>query len=303
MGGRAVTETVDPLFLSLVEQLELLRSKRLKSHDLTAKYVERIRKLNPRLNIVVRDNFANALKRARELDEELETTGAPVGPLHGIPFTIKDAFRIKHLHTSYGFPTFNYLPSFDNCAIVERLVSAGAVLLGQTNVPLSCFDWQTNSPIYGLTRNPLIKNELLAAPLVDRRLVSLHIFRLSRWEVTLLVQFVIQPIVAESLVCDRRTILFPSYDVGPILHKASFSNLAVAGPLARTLNDLKVVLKVLTKTAEQTETREKLRIAYTLEWSGVRVDDQSQRRIMDFIRSVIALGHEVVEIQAPVDFD
>src|SRR5688572_11047273 len=105
------------------------------SLELTRKYISRIKELNPRWNIVIRENFEGACERAARLDLER----GQKGPLHGVPYTIKDAFRVAKTPTSYGFPGMRLLPAFDNCALVQRLEHAGAVLLGQTNVPLSCF--------------------------------------------------------------------------------------------------------------------------------------------------------------------
>lgn len=62
-----------------------------------------------------------------------------------MPFTLKDAFRVKGTGTSYGLPGLTMVPAFGNCLLVELLFNARAVLLGQTNVPSSCFDWQTRS--------------------------------------------------------------------------------------------------------------------------------------------------------------
>ncbi len=129
----------DPTSFSLLRQRELIRSGEITSVELTSRAIERIRRLNPELNIVIRPYFEDALKRARALDAQPTKTGA----LHGVPFTIKDAFRIKGIGTSYGGPGLELLKATENCTVVERILSAGAVLLGQTNVPFSCFDWQT----------------------------------------------------------------------------------------------------------------------------------------------------------------
>ncbi|MGE0527921.1 MAG: amidase family protein [Bdellovibrionales bacterium] len=236
------------LLLSLAEQCELIQTRRLKSVNLTRSYISRIQQYNPRLNIVIRENFQNALRRADELDNYLDDTGDVAGPLHGVPFTIKDAFRVKNFRTSFGFPGFNCLPSFNHCLVMDRLVSAGAGFIGQTNVPLSCFDWQTISPIYGLTRNPLNPDYTVGGSSGGSAASVAAFF--SPFEVGSDVADSIRyPAHCCGIFGLRPTHNFvPFDDIGPILHKRSFANLAVAGPMARSIDDLALVLKVLTNS-------------------------------------------------------
>ena len=97
--------------------------------------------------------------------------------------------------------------------------------------------------------------------------------------------------------------LVPFGDIGPTMQKKSFSNVAVAGPLARTIEDLKLVLAVLSGTTDSSTNAEKLKIAYTLEWSGISLDEKSNRMLKSFIESAKAMGHELAPINPPIDFD
>lgn len=292
----------DVLLLPLLDQRDALRNSRITSYDLTKKYIARIQECNPRLNIIVRTHFPQALQKARALDAHLASTGRPVGPLHGVPFTIKDAFRIKNFRTSYGIPGVNCLPAFDHCTAVERLISAGGVFLGQTNVPLFCFDWQTNSPLYGMTRNPLDPERTVGGS-SGGSAASLAAF-FSPLEVGSDIAGSIRyPAHCCGVFGLRPTHgLIPFDDAGPAMYKKTFHNMAVAGPLARTLEDLKLVLSVLTLTADSSTEKHKLKIAYTLEWSGISIDAQSKQMIERLIGGVKELGHEPIPFEPELDF-
>lgn len=251
---------------------------------------------------MIRDNYSSARKLAEELDSSFKATGKVIGPLHGIPFTIKDAFRIQHRSTSYGFPGFQFLPGFDNCEVVERLTGAGAILIGQTNVPLSCFDWQTNSPLYGLTKNPHNPGYTVGGSSGGS----------AASVAAALTPFEIGSDVAGSIRypahCCGIFGFRPSHnlvrfnDIGPSIHKQSFQNLAVAGPMARSIEDLEIVLGVLTNSVQDTKPNEKLRIAYTLEWDGIGVDADSRNAIDAFLLSLRNDGHNLNAFSPRIDF-
>ncbi len=95
-----------------------------------------------------------ARRRAREADEAL-ARGEVWGPLHGVPFTLKDAHATAGMRTTTGFPPLaNYVPKVDS-TVTARLKAAGGILMGKTNVHVMLADpAQTNNPIFGRTRNP-----------------------------------------------------------------------------------------------------------------------------------------------------
>ena len=101
--------------------------------------------------LVVRD-FDRAREAAKAADAALAR--GERRPLLGIPMTFKEAFNIAGLPTTWGFPQFkNFVPKED-ALIVSRVKSAGAVILGKTNVPLALADFQAYNDIYGTTNNP-----------------------------------------------------------------------------------------------------------------------------------------------------
>ncbi|MFT4067362.1 amidase [Paraburkholderia sp.] len=108
---------------------------------------------NERLNAVVVSDFSAAYTVAATRDRE-RCAGQSRGPLHGIPFTIKESFDVSGWPTTLGDSAHRDNRATTHSDVVQRLVDAGAVLLGKTNVPIYLRDWQSYNAIYGTTRNP-----------------------------------------------------------------------------------------------------------------------------------------------------
>lgn len=116
-------------------------------------FLSRIETDNPSLNAVVTLDEEAARRRAREADEALDR-GERLGPLHGVPFTVKDCWETAGLRTTCGYPPLaDHVPNRDATA-VARLRDAGGILLGKTNPAMLAADWQTDNPVFGRTDNP-----------------------------------------------------------------------------------------------------------------------------------------------------
>ena len=143
----------DSRYWSATRCVSALRRRDVSAVELVDEAIARIESANPRLNIVVATDFERARSRAIAADKAL-TAGESVGPLHGLPITVKDSFETAGLVTTCGARELrHHLPHTDAVA-VERLTEAGAIVLGKTNVPRFLADWQTYNDVYGLTRNP-----------------------------------------------------------------------------------------------------------------------------------------------------
>ncbi|MPZ95942.1 MAG: amidase, partial [Propionibacteriales bacterium] len=114
----------------------------------------RIDKVNPVLNAVVELRGDEAVRAAGEADQAL-ARGDDVGPLHGVPMTIKDSFHVTGLRTTWGNRVFrDYVADWD-ATVVRRLTRAGARIVGKTNVAFMLADFgQTTNELYGRTSNP-----------------------------------------------------------------------------------------------------------------------------------------------------
>jgi amidase len=136
-----------------VELARMVRDRQIGSVELLEHHLARVERLNPALNAIVVMAAERARERARAADRGLER-GEVWGPLHGVPMTIKEAFDVSGLPTTWGVPGLRGNVAERNAAVVDRLLAAGAVLFGKTNVPTMISDWQTFNEVYGTTNNP-----------------------------------------------------------------------------------------------------------------------------------------------------
>ncbi|KJA21303.1 hypothetical protein HYPSUDRAFT_165783 [Hypholoma sublateritium FD-334 SS-4] len=95
-----------------------------------------------------------ALARAAELDKHLKTTGKVVGPLHGLPISLKDQVNIKGIDSTMGYVTWASKPAAENAVLANILEACGAVLYVKTNVPQTLMWGETFNHIFGRTTNP-----------------------------------------------------------------------------------------------------------------------------------------------------
>jgi amidase len=134
-------------------QLAALAAGRTSSVELLQECLARIAALNPAINAVVALDTGGALAAARAADQARQA-GAAVGPLAGLPLTIKDAIDVAGLPTACGDPARAAAVATADAVAVGRLRAAGAIPFGKTNVPLNAADFQTFNALHGTTRNP-----------------------------------------------------------------------------------------------------------------------------------------------------
>lgn len=143
----------DLVFSSATELAAAIRTGRASASEVVDAHLAQIAKHNAALNAVVTSDAELAQGRARAADEAL-TRGEIWGPLHGVPFTLKDAHATAGMRTTTGFPPLDHVPSEDG-TVAARLKAAGGILVGKTNVPAMLGDpAQTVNPIFGRTNNP-----------------------------------------------------------------------------------------------------------------------------------------------------
>ena len=144
--------TDDLTYLSASELAELIRGRRLSPVELMRSTLARIERAQPVLNAFITVCSEEALARARDAEAAL-TRGEVRGPLHGIPFSVKDLVNTKGVRTTYGSRIFeNHIPSVDHIT-VARLKAAGAILVGKTTTPEFGQKGLTDAPLFGRTRN------------------------------------------------------------------------------------------------------------------------------------------------------
>jgi amidase len=148
-----VSDLGDPALRPAVELVADLARGEVGARELLEHYLERVARLNPSLNAVVTLD-AEGARRAADAADEARARGRALGPLHGLPMTVKDTLETAGLRTTAGAPPFaEHVPERDATA-VARLRGAGAVVFGKTNTPPFAADVQTFNPLFGTTRNP-----------------------------------------------------------------------------------------------------------------------------------------------------
>jgi amidase len=141
------------LYSSAGSMARAIREKKISSAELVRAHIARINEVNPKLNAVVQLPAEQALEAAHQADTEL-ARGEIKGPLHGVPFTLKDAIESAGVTSTGGtLGRRTFVPSQD-ATVVRRLRDAGAILLGKTNCPEFGWAWESDNLIYGRTNNP-----------------------------------------------------------------------------------------------------------------------------------------------------
>ena len=141
---------MDP-YLPAWRLAELTASGEIGCLELLDFYLDRVHRLNPRLNAIVLQDTARARARARALDQGGR---ANAGPLFGVPLTVKESYDFAGHPTTWGYKFREEHSAPADALAVRRIEAAGAVVFGKTNVPVALADWQSYNPVYGTTNNP-----------------------------------------------------------------------------------------------------------------------------------------------------
>lgn len=139
--------------LGASELAAAIGERRASSREAVQAYLDRIEAINPRVNAVVRVLADEALQAADEADRRL-AAGDAVGPLHGVPLTIKENVDVAGLPTTNGVLTMAEAVAPVDAPQVAHLRAAGAIPLGRTNMPDFASRWHTDNALHGATRNP-----------------------------------------------------------------------------------------------------------------------------------------------------
>ncbi len=141
------------LYASASTLARAIRDKQVSAKEVVEAHLQRIEEVNPALHAVVQLAAKRALDEARAADQAL-LKGDVLGPLHGVPMTIKDSLDTAGVISTGGTKgRTTYVPQHD-ATVVARLRAAGAILLGKTNTPELTLAGETNNLIYGQTNNP-----------------------------------------------------------------------------------------------------------------------------------------------------
>ncbi|EWC44431.1 hypothetical protein DRE_06799 [Drechslerella stenobrocha 248] len=145
-----ITETFDAIDLAAK-----IRSRTYSCYEVAVAFCKRAAIAQQLLSCLTEIFFDKALERAKELDKHLERHGLPLGPLHGVPVSLKDTENVPGYDTSCGMAGLCFRPATKASAIVLLLEKAGAVLYCKTNIPQTLMALDSHNQIWGRTLNPL----------------------------------------------------------------------------------------------------------------------------------------------------
>jgi amidase len=151
--AQACSGPLDMPFWSAARLAQAIKGKKIGALELLNIYLARAEKYNGQLNAIVDLDVAGARKRARAADDAL-TRGETLGPLHGVPITVKDSIDVAGLASTWGIREFKDNRPARSAPVVDALTAAGAIAFGKTNVPLALLSWETFNDLHGTTNNP-----------------------------------------------------------------------------------------------------------------------------------------------------
>ncbi len=130
-----------------------LRAGQIGARELLEHFLTRVDRFNPALNAVIQEDRAGA-RRTADAADAARQRGDRLGPLHGLPMTVKESYNLAGMPTTWGIPELRNNAASEDALAVQRLKAAGANIFGKTNVPIRLADFQSYNEIYGTTNNP-----------------------------------------------------------------------------------------------------------------------------------------------------
>lgn len=298
-------------FLSASKLAAMIRAGEITSRQTVESFLGHIKKHNVTFNAIVTLDEARALALADQADQAMRE-GKPSGPLHGVPITIKDTYRVKGSRTTAGYlPLKDHFPDSDAVA-VQLLKDAGAIILGRTNTPTLAMDMQTDNPIFGKTNNPWDVQRTPGgssggcATALATGMTSLSLGSDLAGSIRLPASFC----GVYGLKPTHGVVSFEGHVVPLPGETNGYRTLAVAGPLARSIDDLALALDVLTQPTSSDRNVapllpgiadnvdiSKLKIAWTDNFGGVPVSAEIRDKLQAYVNKLAQAGATVHKIE------
>lgn len=281
----------------------MVRAREVSPVEVVEACLRRVEALNPSLNAIIALAPA-ALEQARRQESAL-VRGTAIGPLGGVPVTIKDTFDVRGLLSTSGSPLRAHRVATRTALAVARLQAHGAIILGKTNVPEMALTYESDNPVFGHTNNPhdlrltpggssggeaasvaaALSYAGLGSDLVGSIRIPAHFCGI----------FGLKPTSA-SVPGDGHCPAMP----GRLKEAASF------GPLARTVEDLALMFEALagleqgsTLKAMDGEELRGLRVAWYVNDGVAPVDEEMKLAVERCARALAGAGCEVIEARPP----
>ncbi|HTO14469.1 MAG TPA: amidase [Edaphocola sp.] len=288
------------IYSSAYEIVHKIVTQQISVEQVCVAFLTQIKRHNKELNAICElRNEDEILKDAREKDGLLKI-GKSKGLLFGLPMTVKDTFWVKNLKNSNGDPLqINYIAKED-AELIKLLKEEGAIIIGKTNVPLFCIDWQTTNFWNGQTNNPYDISRVAggssggSAVAVSVGFSPLELGSDAGGSIRVPAHFNgicgLRP--TEDLLSNRGHIQAPNKPLGN-------RNIVTPGPLAKNVDDLILLMYVLTKNSlipfgytfdnQQKENElslKNLKIAYSETINNTEIDNEYLEIFRDLIKKV-----------------
>lgn len=293
------------IFRSARELAALIRSGEVSSVQVVEAHLSQIRRWNDTLHAVVHVREQEALREAEAADR-MQREGRTLGPLHGVPMTLKDSLRVRGVRSTFGGlpPFMRHMPKSDS-KMAARLRQAGAIFIGRTNLPLMALDWQCHNPFFPEGVNPWDFSRTPggssggAAAAVAAGFSPLELGSDLGGSIR-------YPAHCCGILGLRTTDgLLPNDDIGPEGLATPFRQLLAFGPMGRDLGDLALMLDVLTDSPapsaafSASPVSPRLRIAVSTAFPGALPNAATRGRLDSLIAGLRADGHDVDCAAAP----
>ncbi len=281
-----------------------IKAKEIGCVELLEACLSRVERFNPILNAVIWQDLEQARTRAQEADAAL-ARGEDWGPLMGIPTTIKESYDFAGAPTTWGMPDYAENIAAEHAVATQRLLDAGAVIYGKSNVPIYLSDWQSFNAVYGTTSNPW---DLSRTPggSSGGSAVSLA-SGMAAMEIGSDIGASIRNPAHYCGVCGHK----PTHNIVSLRGHTSDGSLShpdisVGGPLARSVADLEIALDVLAGPDEieasgwrlelpapRATTFKDFRVAVMVDDTCVATDTEYQQKILDLAKELESAGAKV----------
>ena len=225
-------------YTSAAQLARMIRQRELSPVEVVTAYIRRIEAINPKVNAFCTTTFDMAIKEAKQAEQEV-MEGKPLGPLHGVPFSIKDLIYTKGVRTMRGSKIFESFVPGEDAPLVERLKKGGGILMGKTSTPEFGHKGMTDSLVTGITRNPWNLDLTPggssggAAAQVAAGMTPLAVGTDGGGSIR-------NPASLTGIYG-----LKPTYGRIPVYPAGSFDSLSHAGPMTRTVEDAALMLSVM----------------------------------------------------------
>ena len=293
--------------LTAVEQAQMIRDKRASPVEVTKAVLGRIAAWEPKLNAFAALDAERAMAAARAA-EAMVMAGVKLGPLHGVPVTIKDVQAVEGLPTRRGSRLTSDAPAAKDAPLVQRLRDAGAIILGKTTATENGWTAVSSGPLHGHTHNPWMQGRTAggsssgAAALAGSGCGALHLGTDGAGSIRIPAHFC-------GVVGHK-----PTFGLVPYAPVPNNNSVSHAGPLARSVGDAALMLEIMSglHPADHTTLPMKfqsaevwgpdlkgMRIAYSPDLGHARVDPEVAEAVRGSIDALVAAGATVEEVTPP----